>query len=67
MLYRNENENLNKCKICGESSYNFIDGEKMGSPIKGNRTAVKKMWYFPLKPRLQRLFWSPKTANMMGY
>lgn len=39
----------------------------MDSLINGNRTAIKKMWYFPLKPRLQLLFWSSKTTNRMRW
>ncbi|XP_074342166.1 uncharacterized protein LOC141679607 [Apium graveolens] len=62
MLYRNENEKLDECKICGASRYKKVDGGK-----KGNQTAEKNMWYFPLKPRLQRKFCSSKTDDLMRW
>ena len=62
MLFRNESENLEKCKICGESRFKneFDSGE-------GTKVAAKKVRYFPLKPRLQRLYWSSHTAPLMKW
>ena len=61
MLFQNESENLEKCKICGEPRFKneFDSGE-------GTKVAAKKVRYFPLKPRLQRLYWSSHTAPLMN-
>lgn len=63
MLFRNETEKLQKCKICGASRYKEVEGDKSNN----KKIPVKKMWYFPLKPRLQRLYWSSKTSSLMTW
>ncbi|XP_038707717.1 uncharacterized protein LOC120002932 [Tripterygium wilfordii] len=67
MLFRGEDVKIDKCVICNSSRWkqnactsNEVDGD-------GKRIAVKQMRYFPLRPRLQRLFMSSKTAKFMRW
>ncbi|KAL0445683.1 UNVERIFIED_CONTAM: hypothetical protein Slati_1696200 [Sesamum latifolium] len=46
--------------VCNEPRRKYNDGKEKQIP-------VKSMWYFPLKPRLQRLFISSKTASDMRW
>ncbi|KAL0445359.1 UNVERIFIED_CONTAM: hypothetical protein Slati_2258600 [Sesamum latifolium] len=57
MFFRGKDSGLDKCEICNASRYK--DTEK--------KTAAKRMRYFPLKPRLQKLFMSSKTATLMRW
>ncbi|XP_021751073.1 uncharacterized protein LOC110716747 [Chenopodium quinoa] len=52
MLFWKENANLEKCSICD---------------TKRNRASPKVLRYFPLIPRLQRLFMSSKTSSEMRW
>ncbi|XP_057993145.1 uncharacterized protein LOC131174101 [Hevea brasiliensis] len=68
MLYWKEDERLDFCKICGYSrwktdKYNGEDKVK----TNGKRIPKKILRYFPLKPRLQRLFMSTKTTSLMRW
>ncbi|XP_057993043.1 uncharacterized protein LOC110657121 [Hevea brasiliensis] len=68
MLYWKEDERLDFCKICGYSrrktdKYNGEDKVK----TNGKRIPKKILRYFPLKPRLQRLFMSIKIASLMRW
>lgn len=47
MLLREGDSELEACKHCGTSKWN---------PNKKNKQAAKFLRYFPLKPRLKRLF-----------
>ncbi|VVA40571.1 PREDICTED: transposon [Prunus dulcis] len=67
MLFRNEDEKLESCAICHESRYKKVDGQPT-NVVNGNRKIpAKQVRYFPLKPRLQRLFMSSKTASHMRW
>ncbi|KAL3534749.1 hypothetical protein ACH5RR_003210 [Cinchona calisaya] len=57
MLFMGEDEEKDKFEICETSRY------KEGS----TKIAVKRMRYFLLKPRLQKLFMSSKTASLMKW
>ncbi|KAL0427294.1 UNVERIFIED_CONTAM: hypothetical protein Slati_2904200 [Sesamum latifolium] len=57
MVFRGKDSGLDKCEICNASRYK--DTEK--------KTIAKRMRYFPLKPRLQKLFMSSKTATLMRW
>lgn len=57
MLFRGEDEKLDRCHICDESRY----GDE------GKKKARNRMRYFPLKPRLQKLFMSSKMASLMRW
>jgi len=61
MIYYLENAELTECMTCGHSRYKPRIG--MGK----NLVAYKKLRYFPITPRLQRLFMSPKTAKHMTW
>jgi hypothetical protein len=61
MLYYLENAELIKCMTCGHSRYKPITGK--GKTL----VAYKKLRYFPITPRLQRLFMSPRTAEHMTW
>jgi hypothetical protein len=61
MLYYLENVELIKCMTCGHSFYKLRTGT--GKTLM----AYKKLRYFPITPRLQRLFMSPKTAQHMTW
>ncbi|KAH9668232.1 hypothetical protein KPL70_021335 [Citrus sinensis] len=58
-LFWKEYGTLEKCPYCGEPRYKF-EGSKKKVPLKVLR-------YFPLKPRLQRLFISRHTARDMRW
>ncbi|XP_056685554.1 uncharacterized protein [Spinacia oleracea] len=68
MLYWKENEKLNACDICGASRWksNKHNGEEK-CKSNGKRIPQKTLRYFPLKPRLQRLFMCSKTASLMTW
>ncbi|XP_021848834.2 uncharacterized protein [Spinacia oleracea] len=68
MLYWKENEKLNACDICGASRWksNKHNGEEK-CKSNGKRIPHKTLRYFPLKPRLQRLFMCSKTASLMTW
>ncbi|XP_019227915.1 PREDICTED: uncharacterized protein LOC109209161 [Nicotiana attenuata] len=59
MLFRKEfaNKNVNECKICGASRWKN-DARKI---------PAKVLRYFPLKPRLQRLFMSSEISKEMRW
>ena len=57
VLFRAEYESLEHCPICGESWYK-VRG-------MGKKVPQKILRYFPLTPRLQRLFMSRHTATDM--
>ncbi|XP_075515419.1 uncharacterized protein LOC142550065 [Primulina tabacum] len=67
-----EEDKSNMCKICGASRWkeNSHNEETKVRNI-GKKLAVKTLHYFPLKPslkpRLQRLFMSKKTASFMRW
>ena len=70
MLFRDENATLEKCVICGASRYKSNVGSDVDQAQQSNQStkvAAKKVRYFPLKPRLQRLFWSSHTASLMKW
>ncbi|KAK7306021.1 hypothetical protein VNO77_43935 [Canavalia gladiata] len=60
MLYWGEDERLDICKHCEKSRWKTKGKGKKKVPVKVLR-------YFPLKPRLQRLFACSKTAKSMRW
>ncbi|XP_075110118.1 uncharacterized protein LOC142181226 [Nicotiana tabacum] len=58
MLYWEGDSELEACKHCGTSKWN---------PNKKKKQVAKVLRYFPLKPRLQRLFMCGKTAEHMRW
>ncbi|XP_057758862.1 uncharacterized protein LOC130979432 [Arachis stenosperma] len=71
MLYRGEYENATKCKQCGTSRWKQKTRKgsvtKLKIPVKknGKPLPAKSLRYFPLIPRLQRLFMCSKTSSDM--
>ncbi|KAG6527843.1 hypothetical protein ZIOFF_009977 [Zingiber officinale] len=72
MIYWGRNENEQACKVCNlprwknlqKSSRRSYKGGKKRLEVK---IPAKVFWYFPLKPRLQRLFMSSKTSENMQW
>ncbi|XP_012830522.1 PREDICTED: uncharacterized protein LOC105951618 isoform X2 [Erythranthe guttata] len=60
VLFWKEYESLNSCPVCKEPRWKVNDGKEKKIPHKILR-------YFPLKPRLQRLYLSRKTASDMRW
>ncbi|XP_049364607.1 uncharacterized protein LOC125829432 [Solanum verrucosum] len=58
MLFWEGDSELEACKHCATSKWN---------PNKKNKQAAKVLRYFPLKPRLKRLFMCRKTAEHMRW
>lgn len=67
MLFRNENETLAKCDICGKSRYIDSEHDHNNSQAMGKKVPAIQVRYFPLKPHLQRLIMSSKTASHMKW
>ncbi|XP_025608126.1 uncharacterized protein [Arachis hypogaea] len=71
MLYRGDDQELTKCKRCGTSRWKQKTRKgsilKLKSQVKrnGKPIAAKTLRYFPLIPRLQRLFMCSKTSKEM--
>ena len=61
MLYYLENAEMTECITCGHSRYKPRTGR--GKTL----VAHIKLRYFPITPRLQRLFMSPRTAEHMTW
>ncbi|XP_062104239.1 uncharacterized protein LOC133815411 [Humulus lupulus] len=60
MHIKKENKNAERCSICGHERY-----KSQGT--KGKKIPHKKMQYFPITPRLQRLFMSRHTSFDMRW
>ncbi|XP_061344016.1 uncharacterized protein LOC133289989, partial [Gastrolobium bilobum] len=73
MLYwGEEDESRQSCKVCHTSRWKppvkeVSDGTSSQQGQKKRNVAAKIVRYFPLKPRLQRLFLSTKTAEDMRW
>jgi len=62
LRYQNiDNAEMTECMTCGHSRYKPRTGK--GKTL----VAYKKIRYFPITPRLQRLFMSPRTAEHMTW
>ncbi|CAA7058755.1 unnamed protein product [Microthlaspi erraticum] len=74
MLFWGEDSEREVCKICnisrwkGKSTEAEGENEEVsGKKRKKKRQAAKVLRYFPLKPRLQRLYMSSKSAESMKW
>ncbi|XP_058770484.1 uncharacterized protein LOC131644106 isoform X1 [Vicia villosa] len=65
MLYWGEDEERETCKNCNTSKWKT--NEDISVNKKKKKIPAKVLRYFPLKPRLQRLFLSSKTAEDMRW
>ena len=61
IFWRNDSE-LHTCRYCGTSRF-----KEQSESHKNRQVAVSKMYYFPLTPRLQRLYASKATAAEMRW
>ncbi|XP_020271010.1 uncharacterized protein LOC109846198 [Asparagus officinalis] len=60
LFYGKENKKLDECPVCKEPRYKSCDGKRKKVP-------QKVLCYFPLKPRLRRLYMSRHTATEMKW
>ncbi|XP_030940041.1 uncharacterized protein LOC115964965 [Quercus lobata] len=70
MLFWKENVKLEACPCCKKSRWKTNEASVTGnnaSSSKGKKKAAKILRWFPLKPRLQRLFLSPDLASSMKW
>ncbi|XP_049396661.1 uncharacterized protein LOC125860692 [Solanum stenotomum] len=67
MLYCKEDSLLDSCKVCGASRWKLHTHSRETRNKKGKKIASKSLRYFPLKPRLQRLFMSTTTSTLMTW
>jgi hypothetical protein len=73
VLFRGPYENMDTCPTCGESRWKKKDlnsdeiGESSDSGGAKKRTPCKVLRYFPLIPRLQRLYMSEETSSLMRW
>ncbi|XP_068504079.1 uncharacterized protein [Phaseolus vulgaris] len=67
MLYYGEDKDKEVCKKCNESRWKRRKKNKTidGTMKKQKKVPAKVLRYFPLKPRLQRMFMSSKIAEHM--
>nr|KYP49848.1 hypothetical protein KK1_028347 [Cajanus cajan] len=63
MLYYKEDKDLTECKFCHSPRYL---PPKVGK-VRYKNIPVKRMFYLPIIPRLQRLYASMETVRQMGW
>ncbi|CAN6687318.1 unnamed protein product [Malus baccata var. baccata] len=64
IIYYKEHANATQCPTCKLSRWRT---QKKGNKKKGKKVPWKILRYFPLTPRLQRLYMSSKTAAYMRW
>ncbi|XP_019263792.1 PREDICTED: uncharacterized protein LOC109241509 [Nicotiana attenuata] len=64
MLFWKDNAKADSCFVCGASRWKVVDASLTNTSSK---IPVKVLRYFPLKPRLQRIFMCPETAIAMRW
>nr|CAE01902.2 OSJNBa0059D20.14 [Oryza sativa Japonica Group] len=70
ILYRGEDyENLEACPVCKALRYKIRrdDPGEVDGQLTKKRIPAKVMWYFPIIPRLRRLFRNKGNARMMRW
>jgi len=70
ILYHGEEyENLDSCPVCGALRYKIMrdDPREVEGEPTPKRIPSKVMWYFPIIPRLKRLFRSKENAKLMRW
>ncbi|GKV36689.1 hypothetical protein SLEP1_g44791 [Rubroshorea leprosula] len=63
LYYDEQSKNLNACPVCGESRYEL----RNMAAVRQKAVPRKSLWYFPIIPRLQRLYMSRKIAEHMTW
>ncbi|XP_052137356.1 uncharacterized protein LOC127755729 [Oryza glaberrima] len=66
VLFRGDKDNQESCDVCGSSRWIT---DKNGYPVesKGKKKPAKVLRYFPLIPRIQRLFSTEQTSGEMRW
>ena len=66
-LFWKDNKTLDSCVKYGQSKWNDeVHFDEDGQPISSSKKRlVKVLWWFPIIPRLQRLFMSQRIAHNM--
>ena len=71
MLFRGEYKKLDKCPICEESRWEHTNSEGTDDVedggVKKKKVPCKILRYFPLIPRLQRLYMNDTTSAYMRW
>ncbi|KAD7117110.1 hypothetical protein E3N88_04378 [Mikania micrantha] len=68
MLYRKEFEREHKCFICGASRYKRKkETDEVDDDVTKNGPHAKMLWYFPIIPRLKRLFSNENEAKLLRW
>ncbi|KAI3682163.1 hypothetical protein L2E82_50097 [Cichorium intybus] len=67
ILYRNEYANLHECVTCKTSRYKRKSLTEENSDVTKNGPPAKLLWYFPVIPRLKRLFANAKDAKLLRW
>ncbi|XP_073133636.1 uncharacterized protein [Henckelia pumila] len=65
MIYWGTDSDLTECKICEHPRYK--PSRRRGSRTPNKQTPYKRMYYFPITPRLLRLYASTATASHMRW
>jgi hypothetical protein len=66
VLFQKSDANLSKCPTCGESRCKVTnDEEASGKDSTKKRSPCKILRYFPVIPRLQRLYMIESTSSLM--
>jgi hypothetical protein len=67
IIYWGKHKNNISCPTCDTSRYKKIDNlEELGSNEK-KKIPAKVFWYFPVIPRLERLFANPASAKLLRW
>ncbi|XP_038707274.1 uncharacterized protein LOC120002584 [Tripterygium wilfordii] len=68
MLFWKEKSNNDACSMCGASRWKNAENNLINNTLgKKKRTPAKVLRFFPLKPRLKRLYMSSKTSELMKW
>ncbi|XP_023757788.1 uncharacterized protein LOC111906261 [Lactuca sativa] len=67
MIYRDQYAGLDKCITCGKSRYKQKNHMEEDDNVKRNAAPAKVLWYFPIIPRLKRLFANAKDAKLLRW
>ena len=74
VLFWKENANLDTCPKCGESRWKTTDDGAHKDATDGDADTTNKkrvprkiLWYFPLTPRLRRLYMIESTSSQMRW
>ncbi|KAK9049104.1 hypothetical protein SSX86_031930 [Deinandra increscens subsp. villosa] len=68
MLYRKELKDKHTCVTCGASRYKRkTETDQFDDDVTKNGPPAKLLWYFPIIPRLNRLFSNEKEAKLLRW